>query len=72
MSEALWAVVGTFNYVVLGYFVLLNGVYLTTSLVALRALRTYALRLKSLDLTDLISSSGMPPISLIAPAHNEP
>lgn len=71
MSETLWSFVGAFNYVVLAYFLLLNVVYIGTSILAMRALRRYALRLKSLDLTDLITSGGAPPISLIAPAHNE-
>lgn len=71
MSELLWRLIEVFNWVVLAYFVLLNGVYLATSLFAFGALRRYALRLRSLDLTDLITSSGAPPISLIAPAYNE-
>jgi cellulose synthase/poly-beta-1,6-N-acetylglucosamine synthase-like glycosyltransferase len=71
LSETIWGVIGVFNYVVLAYFVLLNVVYLGTTLFALRALRRYALRLKSLDLSELITSGGAPPISLIAPAHDE-
>ena len=71
VSELAWALVEGFNWVVLTYFVLLNGVYLGTSLFAFSALRRYALRLRSLDLTDLITSAGAPPISLIAPAYNE-
>lgn len=71
MSELFWGAIQAFNWVVLGYFVLLNGVYLGASLFAFSALRRYSLRLRSLDLTDLITSSGAPPISLIAPAHNE-
>ena len=71
MSDAFWSFVGVFNYVVLTYFVLLNAVYFGTSLFAFGALRRYSLRLKSLDLTDLITSRGAPPISLIAPAFNE-
>lgn len=71
MSELVWAVVEAFNWVVLTYFILLNGVYLGTSLFAFRSLRRYALRLRSLDLTDLITSAGAPPISLVAPAYNE-
>jgi cellulose synthase/poly-beta-1,6-N-acetylglucosamine synthase-like glycosyltransferase len=69
--DLMWELIGAFNYVVLGYFVLLNSVYLGTSLFAFRALRRYSLRLKSLDLTDLITSGGAPPITLIAPAYNE-
>ena len=71
MSAVFWSWVGVFNYVVLAYFLLLNTVYLGTSLFAFGALRRYSLRLKSLDLTDLITSGGAPPISLIAPAYNE-
>jgi cellulose synthase/poly-beta-1,6-N-acetylglucosamine synthase-like glycosyltransferase len=71
LTEAIWSVVQAFNYVVLAYFLLLNVVYIGTTLLALGALRRYALRLKALDLTDLITSGGAPPISLIAPAHNE-
>lgn len=68
---AVWHVIRFFNYLVLGYFVVLNSVYLITSLFAFRALRRYARRLKSLDTKDLISSAGPPPITLIVPAYNE-
>ncbi|MEQ1856038.1 MAG: glycosyltransferase [Longimicrobiales bacterium] len=71
MNEGFWRAIEIFNYVVLGYFILLNAVYLGTSVFAFGALKRYALRLKSLDLTDLITSGGAPPISLIAPAYNE-
>lgn len=71
MSAAFWSLVGVFNYVVLTYFLVLNTVYLGTSVFAFGALRRYSMRLKSLDLTDLITSGGAPPISLIAPAYNE-
>ncbi len=71
MSEAFWAVIRVFNYIVLFYFVVLNLVYLCTSFFAFGALRRYSLRMKSLDLTDLITSAWAPPITLIAPAYNE-
>jgi cellulose synthase/poly-beta-1,6-N-acetylglucosamine synthase-like glycosyltransferase len=71
MTEGIWAVIGAFNYVVLAYFVLLHSVYLATSFFAFGALRRYALRMKSLDLADLITAAWAPPISLIAPAYNE-
>ncbi len=67
LRTALWAV----NLVVLAYFVLLNVVYLATSLVAFRALRRYARRLKILDTEELIARGGVPPITLVAPAYNE-
>lgn len=71
MSELFWDVIWTLNYIVLFYFIALHVVYLGTSLFAFRALRRYALRLKSLDLSDLISSAWAPPITLIAPAYDE-
>ncbi|MEQ8331157.1 MAG: glycosyltransferase [Longimicrobiales bacterium] len=71
MSEVFWTVVDVLNWVVLIYFVLLNGVYLSTSLFAFGALRRYANRMKSLDLDTLIASAGAPPITLVAPAFNE-
>jgi len=71
MTDLLWRTVGVFNYVVLAYFILLNSVYLTTSLFAFRALRRYALRMKALDLDELITSAGAPPITLLTPAYNE-
>ncbi len=71
MSATGWHVIEGFNYLVLAYFILLNSVYLATSFFAFGALRRYALRMKSLDLDDLIRSAGAPPITLIAPAYNE-
>jgi len=71
VSGAFWTVLDVFNYLVLGYFVLLNAVYLGTSLFAFGALRRYAQRLKSIDLEELIRSGGAPPITLVAPAYNE-
>jgi len=71
VTELLWRTVDGFNYVVLAYFILLNSVYLATSLFAFGALRRYALRMKSLDLDELITSAGAPPITLLTPAYNE-
>lgn len=71
MNEVFWSVVGVFNWLVLGYFVALNAVYLATSLFAFGALRRYAERMKTLDVDSLVAASGAPPITLIAPAYNE-
>jgi len=71
VRELLWDAVLAFNYVVLFYFVALNTVYLGTSFLAFGALRRHAMRMKSLDLTDLITSHAAPPITLVAPAFNE-
>lgn len=60
-----------FNYLVFFYFIALNGVYLFTSLIAFREIRQYVLRLKSLDLSELLGSAGMPPVTILVPAYNE-
>jgi cellulose synthase/poly-beta-1,6-N-acetylglucosamine synthase-like glycosyltransferase len=60
-----------FNYVALTFFVVLNVGYFVTGLFAFSSLRRYVRRLRSLDIEDLLGSAGMPPITLIAPAHDE-
>ena len=60
-----------FNVVVIVYFVLLNVFYLGTTLLAFFALRRYAVRMKSLDVDDLVTSAGAPPITLLVPAFDE-
>ncbi len=60
-----------FNVLVIAYFVLLNLFYLATTLLAFFALRRYAVRMKSLDVDDLVTSAGAPPITLLVPAYNE-
>jgi len=60
-----------FNVFILFYFAVLNGTYLILSLVAFLSLRKYIDRLESLQIDDLLASSGGLPISLIVPAFNE-
>ena len=60
-----------FNVVVIVYFVSLNSIYLAMTVLAFGALRRYALRMASVDPTELMSTAGMPPVTLIAPAYNE-
>jgi len=66
-----WLALWIANALVLAYFVLVNGFYLVTSLVAFRSLRRYSRRLKTLDVEDLLATAGPMPITLIAPAYNE-
>ncbi len=61
----------SFNYLVLFYFLALNFFYLTTTIFAFFALRTYARRMKAVDLNALIAKAGVPPVTLLAPAYNE-
>ncbi len=53
------------------YFTVLNSVYLLTSLAAFVSLRKYLWRLRSLNLDELLSAGGAPPVTLILPSHNE-
>lgn len=71
MIEFLHSFVWAVNFFVLIYFLALNGVYLVTSLMAQRALKRYYRRLSSVDIEELIATSGAPPITLLAPAYNE-
>jgi len=71
MRDTALVALGVLNAVVLVYFVVLNSAYLFTSLIAFRDIRRYIGRLKSLDLRDLLSSEGVPPVTIIAPAYNE-
>ena len=70
-ASLLLVFVGAFNVLVLLYFITLNGVYLVTSLLAFGALRRDAVRLESFEVDDLLTTSGAPPVTLIAPAFNE-
>lgn len=71
MGRIVWLALVAFNALVLLYFILINAFYLWTSLIAFRALRRYAARLKTLDLEDLLTTAGAPPITLVATAYNE-
>lgn len=71
MIEVVRSLTLAVNALVLAYFTLLNVFYLGTSLFAFRALRRYSLRLKAIDVEDLLNSAGAPPITLITPAYNE-
>jgi cellulose synthase/poly-beta-1,6-N-acetylglucosamine synthase-like glycosyltransferase len=66
-AEFIWFV----NVLVLVYFSALALFYLISSTLAFRFLRRYALRLRSLDVDDLITSGAAPPVTLIVPAYNE-
>ncbi|HEV2290227.1 MAG TPA: glycosyltransferase [Gemmatimonadales bacterium] len=67
-----WApVLDALNAQVLAYFVVLNAVYVGTTLVALASLRRYAARLRSVDMVDALTVGGTPPVTVVAPAYNE-
>lgn len=59
------------NYVLLGYFVVLNAGYVTMSFFTFWALVRYRNVLKSYSPEEALTSEALPPITLIAPAYNE-
>jgi len=71
MGEVGWFLLITINALVLLYFVVLNSTYLITSVTAFRSLRSYARRLKTVDIGELIRSGAALPVTLVAPAYNE-
>ncbi len=71
IREIGWTLLVAINLLVLGYFVILNSTYLFTSITAFRSLRRYALRLKTVDVGELIRSGAALPVTIIAPAYNE-
>ncbi|MEY4642478.1 MAG: hypothetical protein RLZZ227_2472 [Pseudomonadota bacterium] len=60
-----------FNYLVLGYFVVLSAVYFITSLLAFNRLRQYANKMDAYPDAALLASGFLPPITVLAPAYNE-
>jgi cellulose synthase/poly-beta-1,6-N-acetylglucosamine synthase-like glycosyltransferase len=73
LLDPAWAetVLWIFGCVVIGYFILLNGIYLVTSLFAFGALSRYARRLRVIHMEELLMTAGAPPITLLAPGYNE-
>ena len=71
MRDVGWILLVTINVLVLVYFVVLNSIYLVTSLTAFRSLRSYARRLKTVDVGQLIRSGAALPVTLVVPAYNE-
>ena len=66
MSELAW-----FSFLVTGYFVVVNTVYLIQMLVAWRAVGRRMRGLALEDFRDIRESGLAPPISLVVPAYNE-
>jgi cellulose synthase/poly-beta-1,6-N-acetylglucosamine synthase-like glycosyltransferase len=62
---------GFFDYLVLGYFVLLTFVYFVTSVLAFRRLRQYSYKLDAYPDSSLLASGFLPPITILAPAYGE-
>ena len=66
-----FAFLDAFNWIVLGYFTLLNVTYLITTLAAFRIIRRYTERLKTVQAHELLASSGSPPVTIVGAAFNE-
>ncbi len=71
MADLARAVLVTFNWVVLGYFLVVNGVYLFLLMSAGLEMRTHLLLERSERRWRLLQSDIAPTISVLAPAHDE-
>lgn len=59
------------NYLMLGYFILLNSGYLCLCLVTMAAMLRYRRVLEAFQPEEALASEALPPVTLIAPAYNE-
>lgn len=59
------------NYFVLGYFLLINGMYLILYLISFVEIADYVRREVFSGLSELFTSSYAPPVSVVVPAYNE-
>lgn len=59
------------NYAVLGYFLLLNGIYIILYVISFVEITDYARREIFGGLSELFGSHYAPPVSVIVPAYNE-
>ena len=60
-----------FNLFVIVYLLALNGMYLAMTLLAFWSLKRTRRRMQFVDVPEMIIAGGTPPVTLIAPAHNE-
>ena len=59
------------NYFVLGYFLLLNGVYIILYIISFVEINDYIRREVFGGLSELFTSNYAPPVSVVVPAYNE-
>ena len=71
MKDALSGGLAVFEFVILGYFLVLNTLYLLFCVVAYVRLQQHRRRWTARDLEAVMRSSATPGISIVAPAHNE-
>jgi len=61
----------TINYGILGYFLVINAVYLTLYVISLLEISDYTSRERFSGLSELFTSAYTLPVSVIVPAYNE-
>lgn len=59
------------NYLITGYFVFINIVYILMLLIAFNAIKKYAHHVQSMEMKNLFLSPFAKPVSLLIPAYNE-
>lgn len=71
MAHALATIILIADYIVLGYFLLINGVYAVLYIISYFELSSYTRKEKFSGFSDLLSSDFAPAVSVIVPAYNE-
>lgn len=59
------------NYFILGYFVVINGIYIVLYLISFAEVADYVRREVFSGFTELFASNYAPPVSVVVPAYNE-
>ncbi|HUE96624.1 MAG TPA: glycosyltransferase, partial [Longimicrobiaceae bacterium] len=66
-----WSALEGYNYFLLGYFTFVNATYFVLTIGAYGGIRRYVRRLNAVDSAEVLQAAGAPPVTMIAPAHNE-
>ncbi|MFT5351522.1 MAG: cellulose synthase/poly-beta-1,6-N-acetylglucosamine synthase-like glycosyltransferase [Gammaproteobacteria bacterium] len=60
-----------FQWIILGYFLLLSLIYIISNVLAFSILKNYSYKLEAFPDASFLSVTDMPPVTIIAPAFNE-
>ncbi len=71
MSDSIAAVLVTFDWIVIGYFLVLNTSYLVLLIAATADVLSHLRRVEFAGHEDIFANPLTPPVSVIVPAHNE-
>ena len=70
-ARALFGLLTPFEYFMLGYFLVINGVYLGLCVIAFFSIRRHLHNMELVDTTPLFRSGLAPGVAVVCPAYNE-